>query len=65
MATQAIPHQWRLFVRSLRVFKNLPAGFGLKSAGGSFGGGPGGFPKSANSLKILKLMIFQETFLTK
>ncbi len=63
MATQAIPPptQWRLLVQSLRVFK----GFGLKSAGESFGGRPAGFQKSANSLIILKLMIYQETFVTK
>jgi hypothetical protein len=65
------PPQWRLSVQSLEFsgkmagFQNLPAGFGYKSAGRSFGGGPAGFPKSVNSLIILKLMIFSRKFLTK
>jgi hypothetical protein len=61
MVTQAIPPHssgdfWFKaceFSVKLGGFQNLPAGFGHKSAGRSFEGGPAGFAKSANSLIIL------------
>jgi hypothetical protein len=46
-------------------FQNPPAGFGHNFKGGSFGGEPAGFPKSANPLTILMLMIFSRNFFIK
>ena len=60
MATQAIPSHCHIgdflsgaceFSGKLAGFQNPPAGFGHKSKGGSFGGEPTGFLKSADSLK--------------
>jgi hypothetical protein len=74
MVTQAIPPpppQWPLLVQSTQVFRetgefsNPPADLDSKSAGGSFGDGPADFPKSANSLITLKLMIFSRDFFNK
>jgi hypothetical protein len=56
------PPQWQLWSRACK-FSGKLAGFQTyKSAGGSFGGGPVGFPKSTNSLIILKLMILSRNF---
>jgi hypothetical protein len=48
-----------------RGVSNQLAGFGHKSAGESFGGRLAGYPKSANSLIILKLMMFSRNFFGK
>jgi hypothetical protein len=54
-------HSWKSGQRNFQMRRRILG----KLAGREFWGNLDIFPKSANSLIILKLMIFQETFITK